>query len=483
MADGVKKVNEWIMKPGRIIGITIPDFDPNKLEGGTFYVNPTQGSFKYVHLDNAGRKTWTNFDPINIFNPQSIVESLIKDLSITTRKLADGSVTNTKYAENSISTTKIKDRSLTSIKYALGSVLTETLGSQSVTREKIYPLAVDESKLADECVTTNKIKPLNITNNCIANGTLENLKLKDKTITNQKIADNTLVNSLYVDKSISGNKIGDYEVISRCLGNGSVVHEKLGSGAVYGDKVPNDGIESRHIKNLNGQKIINSSIDFDKLMNDSVRTNAIKNLSVTFSKLDSNTQNLINDGIRVIPSQSINGQTYFDTALVNGNMAIKNPKGNTKLNVFGNIEATGDITGARVFNPYFCDLAEAYISSEPLKEGDAVCLSDEGNLKIEKLNSSNIERFLGFVSNEHAIVFGATPKEIKEKKKIPVALVGRININYEFEEEVNVGDFICITYEGILRKCKYPNHYIVARALEKKDKNSKKILCQVFPLH
>lgn len=482
MADGVKKVNEWIMKPGRVLGITIPDFDPTKLEGGTLYVNPTQGSFRYVHLDNAGKKSWVNFDPVNIFNSQSITEGLLKDLSVTTRKLADGAVTNVKYAEDSISTTKLKDRCVTSIKYALGSVLTETLANQSVTREKIYPLAVDETKIADEAVTTNKIKPLNVTNNCLANGTIENLKIKDKTLTNQKIADLTLTNSLYAEKSITGNKIGDYEVVTRCLGNGSVAHEKLGTGSVYGDKVPNDGIESRHIKSLDGNRIMDNTINFNKLMNDSVRTNAIKNLSVTFSKLDNSTQDLINESIRVIPSQSINNQTYFDTALVNGNMAIKNPKGNTKLTVFGNIEATGDITGARVFNPYFCDVAEAYVPVEPVEAGDAVCICEDGELQIEKLNEENADRFIGFVSNEHAMVLGATRRELDDKIKVPVALIGRIHVKCPACLEGKAGNYVNVNKGKVNIYFSHgKTEHTVGRLLKPKKHGETEMFCQVWP--
>lgn len=482
MADGVKKVNEWILKNGRILGITLPNFDPTKLEGGTLYINPTQGSFKYVNLDNAGNKSWMNFDPVNIFNSQSITEALLKDLSVTTRKLADGSVTNIKYAEDSISTTKLKDRSVTSIKYALGSVLTETLSNQSVTREKIYPLAVDESKLADEAITTNKIRPLNVTNNCLANGTIENTKIKDKTITNQKIADLTLTNSLYAEKSITGNKIDDYEVVTRCLGNGSVSHEKLNTGAVYGDKIPEDGVESRHIKSLNGNKIIDSTIDYNKLMNDSVRTNSIKNLAVTFSKLDNSTQDLINSSIRVIPSQSINNQTYFDTALVNGNMAIKNPKGNTKLTVFGNIEATGDITGARVFNPYFCDIAEAYIPTEEMRAGDAVCIVEEGELQIEKLNDKNADRFIGFISDEHAMVLGATSLELYNGIKVPVALIGRIHINCPSYLEGKAGNYVNIDNGKInIFITEKKTEHTVGRLLKPKKVGEQKMFCQVWP--
>lgn len=483
MADGVRKINEWIMKDGRIIGITIPGSDPNKFEGGTLYINPNVGEFKYINVDNGSIKTWKKFLPDNIFDNKTIGTNLLKEGSVTEPILAQACVTESKYADNSITSSKYKNESITTPKYAKGSIITDIYADLSVTRPKIANRSIDETKLENESVSTIKIKPLNVTNTCVAEHTLTREKLKNKTLTNQEIADETLITSLYANKSITEIKIGDLQISERTLGNNVVTYNKLGVGSVYGNRIPNNAIHNEHIDSLSGNKIINNSISDLKLMTDSVRTNHVKNNNITFSKLDSSTQKLINDSIRVISSQNINGQTVSNTAYVQGNLRVRNPYGKTEVNVDGDINATGNIIGAKVFNPVFADIAEAYIPTENLEPGDAVCLSEEGDLKIEKLNSSNIERFLGFVSNEHAIIFGATPKEIKEKKKIPVALVGRININYEFEEEVNVGDFICITYEGILRKCKYPNRYIVARALEKKDKNNKKILCQVFPLH
>ena len=41
MSDGIKKINEWIMKDGRIIGIT-KDISASKFEPGTFFINPQE---------------------------------------------------------------------------------------------------------------------------------------------------------------------------------------------------------------------------------------------------------------------------------------------------------------------------------------------------------------------------------------------------------------------------------------------------------
>lgn len=483
MADGVKKVNEWILKPGRVLGITIEDYDPNRLEGGTLYIGPTNGKLQYLNNNNS-RKTWSNFDPAVIFNAQSITENLLKDNSISEVKIKDNSITNSKYADNSISTSKYKDRSITSVKLALGSVIGENIAEECIVESKIANNAITENKLADSSISTSKYRPLSITNNAIADGTIENSKIKNKTLTNEKIADATIINSLYCDKSITENKIDDNAINSRTILNGAITHDKIGVNAVYGDNVLQDGIESRHIKSLSGNKIDDNSIGASKLTQDSVTTNAIKNGNVSFLKLDSSVQDLINNSIRVLNSQNVNGQTVFDTAYVNGNLAVKNSRGDTKLTVFGNIEATGDITGARVFNPYFCDLAEAYIPTEPMEKGDAVCLCEEGDLKIEKLNSHNIHRFIGFVSTEYAVILGATPQEIKKGEKVPVALAGRIDIKFPKNKASKIGHFVKINIFGELESSRLRNksNYIVARVLKDKKVGEETAFCQVFPL-
>ena len=481
MADGVRKINEWIMKDGRIIGITIPDSDPTKFEGGTLYIDPSKGDFRYVNVDTSSIKTWSRFIPENLFDDRTIGTNLLKLGSVTEQILADSSVTNSKYADRSISTNKYQNESITTPKYAKGSIITDIYADLSITEPKIANLAITESKIAEQAVSTTKIKPFSVTDTCIAEHTITRDKLKQKTLTDTEIADLSLITSLYKDKSITEPKIGDLQVSERTLNNNSVTYNKLGIGSVYGNRIPNNAIHNEHIDSMSGFKIEDNTISGSKIMNDSIKFNHISNENVTFSKLDRNTQKLINDSIRVIPSQYIAGETVFNTAFVQGNLRVKNPNGKTTVNVDGDINASGDIVGARVFNPIFADLAEAYIPTEKLEPGDAVCLSEEGDLKIEKLNNTNVERFIGFISNEYAMIFGATPIEIKEKTKVPVTLMGRIKIKYE--GELKIGDFICLTWEGELRKCLSPNYHIVARALENKDKKDEKVLCQVFPFY
>jgi len=69
------------------------------------------------------------------------------DNSITTAKLRDGAVTETKIADNSISASKIKD----------GAVITGKLQNGAVTTEKISDLSVTEAKIANGAVGVDKI--------------------------------------------------------------------------------------------------------------------------------------------------------------------------------------------------------------------------------------------------------------------------------------------------------------------------------------
>ena len=81
MADGVKKINELIMKEGRILGIT-KNIAASKFEGGTFFVDPNNGTLKYNSVDASGSKAWRKFSPSKIFDDLSITRSLTVIISL-----------------------------------------------------------------------------------------------------------------------------------------------------------------------------------------------------------------------------------------------------------------------------------------------------------------------------------------------------------------------------------------------------------------
>lgn len=479
MADGVKKINENIMKDGRIIGITTPGYSALKVEPGTLFVNPGDGSFKYVNA-SSGTKEWRNFDPAIIFNDQTIITRLIKDKNITTDKINDYAITTIKYANESISTEKYRRESVTTSVLAPSCVNRTKIAKGEIVEDLIASEAVTTAKIKNRAVTRDKIGLEEIINGHIQPASLERTVLKPKTLTSNEIGDGQIIESLIGAKAVTGSKIGDLAVSEEKILNLSVTHNKLGEASVYGSKIKAGSIETNHIGSINGSKIVNGSIENIKLANNSVRTVNILNDNVTFAKLDPETRSIINDAIRVKPSQVIAGQTATNTAYCKGSLTVRADTGTTKLKVYGDIEATGNITGAKVYNPVFADVAEGYIPTERLEAGDPVALCEEGGLKVEKLTKLNVDRFLGVVSNEYACVFGATSKELEEGTKVAIALIGRIRIKKEYIHGGKIGERLVLSKnEKPFISTKDPSAFAAGKIIDIKDDY---MLCQVWPV-
>lgn len=479
MADGIKKINEWLLKDGRTLNIT-RNIDANKLEGGTQFINYNTGLLQYVGLTSTGTKTWKNYDPMVIFLPQSIKTNLIADKNITTDKINDlavitaklgnSSVTEPKIATNAVTETKILNSSVTRIKIADGSVNDIKLAENAVTTPKIL----------NGAVTADKIAALTIVNNNIADNTIQNVKFANKTIENTKIKDKTLIESLYGDLSVSTRALANSSVIEAKVAINAITTTKVKDRAITGPKIATNVISTEHVNSIDGVKLIDNSITEPKYKAGSVSTRVLANAAINMDKLNANVADLINRSIRVEKSQTIDNVVQADTAWCKGHMVLKQPvSGNANLTVHGNITATGTVTATKCYNPVFADLAEAYIPLEKVKAGDPVALSKFGGLKVEKLDSSNKDRFLGFVSDEFATCYGATEEELKSGEKIPVTLIGRININAK-GKEANVGDYVYIV-NGEVQFYPGRSTTAVGRVLEPKCKNQEKVLCQLWP--
>ena len=443
MADGVKKINELIMKEGRILGIT-KNIAASKFEGGTFFVDPNNGTLKYNSVDASGSKAWRKFSPSKIFDDLSITRSLIDDQAINAAKLEDGSVSAIKLQDNSISSVKLQTNAVTTEKINDLHVTTEKINNYAVTEHKLRDGAVTSEKLKNLAVTSDKIANLNVTNNHIAEGTIRSSKLYNKSITNDKIADNTIVSSLLADGAVTSNKIGDSQVLSNHIAGLNIKNEHLCNACVTGNKVAKNTLSDEHMVNnsINANKILNGSIVEEKYADLSVTNRKLSNGAITINKLDDSLKALITDAIRVEGSDG--------TAKIDGDLRVN-----------GNIIATGTITGSRVYNPVFADIAEAYIPTiKNMPIGQAVCLTPCGGLKVEPLTKDNAHMFIGFISDQYAACYGATSEQIKSGEMVAVALTGRIPVKMDTtNKHTRVGAFITIEQGKLVANPHFSNVY------------------------
>lgn len=460
MSDGIKKINEWIMKDGRVIGIT-KDITASKFEPGTFFVNPQEGILKYNNMSSTGTKSWTKFLPTKIFDDSTITRNLltdniinsvkIEDDAVITSKIKNGAIVNAKLAQNCVTTDKITDLHVT----------TEKINDYAVNEYKIRNSSVTEDKLRDLAVTSSKIKQLNILNSHIADETIKQDKLFNKTITNAKIANDTITEALLTKDSVTDPKIKSLAIKSRHIDYNQVLTTHILDRNITGTKVAKNSLSDEHmiINSINADKLSNGTVITDKLKDRAVTNAKIADNSVDMDKLESTVRTLINESIRV---EGVN-----QVATVKGNLSVQ-----------GNITATGNITGAKVFNPVFADIAEAYVPTMKLEVGEAVCLTPCGNLLVQPLSKTNAHLFLGFVSDQYAACYGATEEELQSGEKVAIALTGRIPVKMDTtKENVKVGAFIGIANGEIVAYKQAINFYCkpqtsIGRILQIIDKNT-----------
>lgn len=483
MSDGIKRINEHVIKDGRTLILTKFISDTANIAEGTIYINPTTGELKYVHLSDDGTKRWDRFDSNAIFDKDTFDTDLIKDNSLHGAKLIEGSVSMDKLADNCVVTNKIADKSITDAKFDINSIDGDKIKDFSIITSKIHIRSITNPLIADNAITTEKIMEKAINKEKMADESIGTIQIIDKSITTSKIADKSITSNLLADKIITSSKIGLKEVKTDNIDNLSITLEKIADGSVQGKKIPNFAIKDFHIDSMDGYKIFENTITSDKIKNSAIKTNLIADNSVTMAKLDGETQSFINNSIKTQAIVTIDGVEYYNTAYIKGNVVLKNTDGSkVNLEVNGDIKATGDITGARVFNPYFSDIAEAYSPMCPLLPGDAVALCEEGILKVTKLTRENAGLFLGFVSDDYGTLLGGDKAEVNTGLKIPVCLIGRIKVKLPLELEGEVGDYLNIdnSYKDFYIS-KRKGDFSVGRLLESKAKDQIKVLCQLWP--
>lgn len=155
------------------------------------------------------------------------------------------------------------------------------------------------------------------------------------------------------------------------------------------------------------------------------------------------------------------GNTYTKTLNVSNTANIK------QLEVNGNITATGDITGSRVFNAVYNDYAEWFERGEETEAGDIIALS-EGNNELYKKATCKDKVIVGVHSEEFAHIIGGNGDGNDEKAFIPIGLVGRSHV--KVKGKVDKGDYIVPSdVAGVGVATKTRTHKTIGQAVEASD--------------
>ena len=145
----------------------------------------------------------------------------------------------------------------------------------------------------------------------------------------------------------------------------------------------------------------------------------------------------------------------------------------------GDITATGDITGARVFNAVYNDYAEWFERGDDAEVGHIIAL-DETSAQERYVKATNKSKVIvGICTGNYAHIIGGEYNDNYEtynlKKFIPVSLAGRVPVYVK--GAVRVGNFIIPTdAPGIGKASKERTGGAVGIALEQNlDSGIKKV--------
>lgn len=460
MGQGIKKISENVIEEGRALTITSENVpDSIAIPTGTLKLNKSLKGLEWKVSNN----NYSKFNATGLLIAGSITEELLANDSVTTNKIKNLNVI----------TNKLADYSVTNIKIDNAAINEDKLASNSVTTSKIKDLSIVESKLADNSVTTNKIKNLNIVSDkigdsqiitrTISNYAVNESKLATDSVTEVKIKNNSISNSKFKSGAIYGPAIAnnaietqhykDDSITSVKIADGSVINSKLGDKQVTSNKIADNSIANIHLQN--------NAITTNKLTDLSVTTSKVANKSITKEKLASDVISSIDNAVMYESDNSV--------------------KLRAGISVNGDINATGNITGSRVYNMSYMDIAEGYVPGMLyLEAGDIVELREDG--KVYKATAMNHNAtIVGVISDEYAACYGATPEELKNYTKVAVGLIGKVHVN--IVGEVKIGDTITIAYDGIGTTMN--NVFgcdIIGKSLETNTtKHEKKVCCLIFP--
>lgn len=189
--------------------------------------------------------------------------------TISTALLEDGSVTSNKLASGSVSAVKIADSGVTNAKLAANSVDSVQLVASGVVAGKLATDAVATINIADSAITGAKI----------ATAAVSGVHIVDGSITQSKLASGSIATAYIADSGVTQVKLAANAVATVNITDGNVTTAKLASGSVTLAKLSLSSGE------LSGAVITASSIPSGSYASGSIPTAAIADNVITFAKI------------------------------------------------------------------------------------------------------------------------------------------------------------------------------------------------------
>jgi hypothetical protein len=183
-------------------------------------------------------------------------------------------------------------------------------------------------------------------------------------------------------------------------------------------------------------------------------------------------------------ANTANGSTLSSLMFISGNgnvgIGTDTPAANAKLDVVGNVNVTGTITGGSIEAKYQ-DLAEWVPARGALAAGTVVVLDPEQSNRVMASSTSYDTGVAGVVSADPGIILGEAGEG-----KVKVATTGRVKVKVDATRAIKIGDLLVTSdREGVAMKSEpiilggrrlHAPGTIVGKALEPLEKGVGEIL-------
>jgi hypothetical protein len=158
---------------------------------------------------------------------------------------------------------------------------------------------------------------------------------------------------------------------------------------------------------------------------------------------------------------------YSGNTVVNGTFAVGGStyaNSEFKVDASGNLNTSGTITGSKVYNAVYNDLAE-YMEKEDYDEviepGDVVCFTDNGKITKVK-NTEDTLRVAGVVSSEDSAGLILGGDGLDEHQKVLIGLAGRIWVKVNCP--VRTGNLLRVMSDGTVEVTNTLDRFVIGKA-------------------
>ena len=232
----------------------------------------------------------------------TINNSLLEDLSVTTGKINNLAVTAAKLASDAVETAKILDGAVTSAKIQTSGITGSNVSAGAIDTVHLATSGVTLIKMAANSVGTIQLVDSGITQAKLAADAVATINLVTSGITQPKLAANAVATINLVDSGVTFAKLSSDSVNTINLVASGVTQAKLAADAVATINLVDSGVTqpklaSGSVATIN---VIDSAITLAKMASGSVNTAQLVDSGVTQAKLASdavNTINLVDSGV------------------------------------------------------------------------------------------------------------------------------------------------------------------------------------------